>query len=229
MAVTHVGVSAVASAASGNMTVTPPTTQTDDIMILGVTARDNVAITLPADWTIFSETNNGASCRVTLAWKRCVGAEGQFTVTHTAGANILGAVSVYRGCAEVGSPIDAFAALTGAQTFASAIKPTAPNCMVVFFIGVQANVTVAAPYRAVDPLILTERFNGTTGSGGNTTLAVLADGVKSKAMGTSTGVARTATTATNVSVLIALRGEPRAIMRTGKIVRSSGKLIQGAV
>jgi hypothetical protein len=133
--ITFIAASTNAAAASGNLTVTPPATGTDDIMILAVTTHDNVAVTLPAGWTIYQEANNTTAMRATLAWKRCVGAEGPFTITHVLGDGIVANVAVYRGCIGVGSPINASGLTANASSStctAAAISSTVNDCMLVF-------------------------------------------------------------------------------------------------
>jgi len=135
MAITFVNASANAAAASGNLSVTPPATITDDIMLCAVTSHDNVAVTFPANWTIYQEANNGTGMRATLAWKRCVGAEGAFTITHAAGDGIVANVAVYRGCKRSGSPINASVLTSNASSStctAATITSTEDDCWLVF-------------------------------------------------------------------------------------------------
>ena len=161
MAISFVNAGTLGEASSGNITVTPPTTQTDDIMILGVSSHDNVAITLPAGWTIIAEANNTSALRATIAWKRCVGAEAAFTVTHSAGDGIVGNVSVYRGCTTENNVIHKFSQLANASSSTctgTAIIPVIDGCMMLFIMhdsdngasSAQAGVTLGN---------MTERFD----------------------------------------------------------------------
>lgn len=127
--------SANAEAASGNLSVTPPTTVTDDVLVLAVSTHDNVAITLPAGWNIYQAANNGTGLRATLAWKRCVGAEGAFTITHTAGDTIVANVENFRGCQELSSPINASVLTNNASSStvtAATITSTKNGCRLFF-------------------------------------------------------------------------------------------------
>src|SRR3990167_3324051 len=158
-----VGVSADATAASGNLSVTPPTTQTNHIMLCAVTANDNVALTFSAGWTIYREGNNTASMRVTLAWKRCTGAEGAFTITHPAGGFVRANVAVYSGCVATGSPINASSLRHESGGFsiivtADAITPSVPNCLIVFTMHGPA-ATGSSAQVATDPASFTERID----------------------------------------------------------------------
>ena len=135
MAITFVAASANQAAASGNITITPPATITDDIMICAVTSHDNVASTFPLNWTVYREGNNTTAMRSTLAWKRAVGAEAAFDVTHAAGDGIVGNVAVYRGCITESGVINA-SILThngsSSTCTATTITSTVDNCMLVF-------------------------------------------------------------------------------------------------
>ena len=142
MSIVFVGASANAAAASGNLTVTPPATLTDDIMICAVTAHDNVALSFPAGWTIIDQSNNGTGLRATTAWKRAVGAEGAFTITHTAGDGIVANVAVFRGCTTESDVINANLLTNNASSStctANAITPTVNECMICFTMHDQDN------------------------------------------------------------------------------------------
>jgi len=159
MAISQIGQSANAAAASGDITVTPPTTIDNDIMILAVSSHDNVAITLPAGWTIYQEANNGTGLRASLAWKRCVGVEGAFTVTHTAGDGIVGNVSVYRGCTTESDVIDASILTSNASSStctANSITTSVSGAMIVFTMHDSDNGASSAQ-AATDPATFTER------------------------------------------------------------------------
>lgn len=141
MPITFVAASANAAAASGNLNVTPPATVTDDIMLCALTTHDNVASTFPIDWTPVVDVTNTAVMRIAVWWKRCVGAEGIFTITHTAGDTIVANVAVFRGCfGDPGaSPIDNIGLnWTSQQNAASStvtagtLTPTQGGCMAVF-------------------------------------------------------------------------------------------------
>lgn len=161
MAITFVAASANAAAASGDLSVTPPTTQTDDIMILAVTSHDNVAVTLPAGWTIYQAGNNTTAMRSTLAWKRAVGAEGAFTVTHTAGDGIVANVAVFRGCITDATVINASGLTHNASSStctATGITTTVAGAMILFTMHDSDNGASSAQ-AATDPATLTERFD----------------------------------------------------------------------
>jgi hypothetical protein len=167
MAITYVGVSNDAAAGSGDVSVTPPVTQTNDIMICAVTTHDNVAVTFPAGWTIYQEANNTTAMRATLAWKRCTGAEGAFTVTHTAGDGIVATAIVFRGCLASGSPINISVLTANASSStctAATITTTVAGCWLLFTMhdsdngssSVQSSANLGA---------MTERFDNSSNLG----------------------------------------------------------------
>lgn len=161
MAISFVAASANAAATSGDLSVTPPTTQTDDIMVLAVTSHDNVAVTLPAGWTIYQQGNNTTAMRSTLAWKRAVGVEGAFTVTHTAGDGIVANVAVFRGCATDSTVINASGLTHNASSStctATGISTTVAGAMILFTMHDSDNGGSSAQ-AATDPATLTERFD----------------------------------------------------------------------
>src|SRR3990167_8899469 len=166
--ITYVGASARVNAASGNLTVTPPTTQTNDIMICAVSTADNVALSFPAGWKIYQEGNNTAGLRSTLAWKRCTGAEAAFVITHTAGGQIVANVAVYRDCVATGSPINTSSLqhnASSATCTAAAITPSIPGCLTVFSMH-SAGPVASSAQAATDPATFTERFDNTGGGAG---------------------------------------------------------------
>jgi hypothetical protein len=75
---------------------------------------------------------------------------------------------------------------------------------------------------------LLERFNNSTGAGGNTTIIVLTDGPKSEEIQTETGPPRSGSTGTNVCVTITLRPMPDILMSSLKVLRDgAGNIITG--
>ena len=167
MAITYVGVSANVAASTGNLSVTPPATQTDDIMVCAVSSHDNVVLTFPDGWTKYQELDNGVALRSTLAWKRCVGAEAAFTIIHTAGDGIVANVIVFRGCVATGSPINASSmqanTLSSICTAAS-ISTTEADCEIIFTMH-DSNNGESSAQTCTDPGALTERFDNASALG----------------------------------------------------------------
>lgn len=162
-----VAASANASAASGNLSVTPPTTKLDDIMICAVTSHDNVALSFPAGWNIYQEGNNTAVMRSTLAWKRAAGVEGAFSITHTAGDGIVANVATFRGCDQISNPISASVLTHNASSStvtAATVSPTVNNCHLLFTMHDSDNGASSAQTSA-NFGGLTEIFDNASGSG----------------------------------------------------------------
>lgn len=166
MAITFINASANVEAASGNLTVTPGATVTDDILLLAVSSHDNVGISLPANWTIYEQANNTTALRATLAWKRAVGAEGAFTITHTNGDGIVANVANYRGCVRTGSPINASVLTANGSSStctAATITSTVHNCMLVFTMHDSDNGASSAQSSAnLGSMSSRERFQNTS-------------------------------------------------------------------
>lgn len=227
MAITFINSSSNTSATSGDITVTPPTTQTDDIMILAVSTHDNVGISLPANWTIIDQANNGTGLRATTAWKRCVGAESAFTVTHTAGDGIVGNVAVFRGCSTGTNVIHKNLLTSNASSStctASAIVPTTDNCMILFTMHDSDNGASSAQ-AATSPASFTERFDNSSNDGLDEAVS-LASGLQTSA--TTTGTATGSLSLgpdVNSGTLIALLPQ---ILATTKTLTSTAR-IQKAV
>jgi len=161
MAITFEGVSANAAAASGNLSVTPPVTNADDILICAVTTHDNVALSFPAGWTIYQEGNNTAAMRSTLAWKRCIASEGAFTITHTAGDGIVANAILFRGCLTTATPINASVLTHNASSStctAATITSTVDGCMLFFSMHDSDNGAGSAESSA-NLGAMTERFD----------------------------------------------------------------------
>jgi hypothetical protein len=233
VAIRFVNVGAVASAASGNLSVTPPATVSGDIMVCAVTSLDTVACTFPAGWTVELQGNNG-TITATVAWKRAVGAEGAFTITHAAGGSILARVANYRGCIGSGNAVN-FSSLSSnaASTQCSVVaSPTDPNCMVIFTNHLNANTTGFTNHFAKNvrgnPRLM-ERFlrlGDTAGSGSNTIFVDLADGFQPMPFSGLLS-ATVSASAANYAGVVVLRSARSIVMRGGKIGKNVNKVVVG--
>lgn len=123
--------------ASGDFTVQAwtalGTILANDILIISVHTKDNVALTFPAGWTIIQEGNNGATSRSTVAWKRAVGADGSVAVTHPAGGAVTYGQAVYRGCKASGNVVNTSSIShnsSSSTATASTITTTVDGCLV---------------------------------------------------------------------------------------------------
>lgn len=184
-------VSAAVAAGSGNITITPGATVTGDLMLCVVTSRDNVALTFPAGWEIVFEGNNSTSLRGTCAVKTATGVEGAFTVTHTGGSGIIGAVVTYSGApgglsAVVASGLTANGSVV--TVTANPLSDIIPGDMVVFILYSNSNTTWSGAVGGSPP-VLAERLDANQGGGtGDRVMIGLADGIKTLGnTGTVTG------------------------------------------
>lgn len=161
MSISYVGSSANTSSPSGGLTIVPPPTQTGDILLLATSARDNTklgipgddaSIGVPMDWIpiMFSMTH-GTKLTANLYYKRAVGVEAPFSITHSGGL-IVGNVAVFRGV--FGGPGESPLGFASAQynsvsnCISPSITPTGPNCLYVSVVhdsdcGVSSNPTNA--------------------------------------------------------------------------------------
>lgn len=217
-----INTSAVASATSGNVTVTPPTTVSDDIMVCPVSNNGTSGASFPAGWTTVISVTTG-SITATVAWKRAVGAEGSFTLTNNGGGEIVSRISNYRGCSRDAGLISFSDSNSVTATLCSAgLESTDANCMLVFTNHTVANTTGFSNFfirnSSSNPR-LRERFlqNGDTiGSGGNKTLLDLSDGIlEFPRSGLLT--ATLSASAANIGAVLALRPEKALIFESGKL------------
>ena len=205
MAITFVNAGTAATALSGNVTPTLPSGwAADDIHIILVHSFDNVSHTFPAGWTIIDERNNGANQRVTCAWRRAVGGDGNPTVTHSAGNSIIANIGGFRGCSTGASVINA----NGSQANASSatvtapdISPTVANCMIVFLGASSGSGSTFSSYSGTNPTF-TEGFDNTY-SGEDDSIC-LAYGIKTDTGSTGSRTATQTVASVNVGTLIAL-------------------------
>ena len=226
--ITVVGTSAVASAASGDVLVTPPTTVSDDIMVLSMAQRDTVVSTLPAGWTISQQVNTGVFSMV-MAWKKCVGAEAAFTVTHTAGAQIVARLTVYRGCMNTAGVVNVTGSITGGPVHIP-VTTTVSGGMAVFTLVMNANTAGFSNYSMrgfSSPNLLMERFltfGDNAGGGGNKTIVASADAIIPFAQSGTLGATKTGVVNPYLGYVV-LTPAPEILTITAKVARSPGQVV----
>lgn len=147
--------------ASGDLTVPYPTGESapkpGDIIVVGPYARDNVALSLPAGWSIKSAGNNGTGSRLTVAWKRYAEGDADTSVllTHAAGGTIYGRAHVFRGVVGAGDPWEAVAGPTSAaaadpQTLTPAsLEAVSAGAGLLVFAGLADNAATASNHFAI--------------------------------------------------------------------------------
>lgn len=204
MAITYNNISsAVWHSASGDLAMYANfSSQAGDIFIAVIASDDNVAFTLPASWTLISQTNNGAGQRMTLAWFRATGDHefDTFTFTRAGGSTAAGKIVSYRGCLAAGDVINASsvkANISSTTVDADAVAPSAANCMILF-----ASVTLGGStfgHSGTNP-VFTSRMDNWWG---NNTFT-LADGIRTTADSTGARTATSSIAGLSIGSLIAL-------------------------
>lgn len=164
---TYVGSGAAATAASGNVTpALPSNLETDDALILDITALDNVDCSVAVSggsgnaWTRKGAQNNGTGLRKEVWWKRR-GASDTDTaaaVTHTAGSKIGARVHAFR----VAGTSDPFEAFTFETTAAAAtgdfpdITTLSADATLLYGLGYGEDFSVGPSITAAQGLTLAE-------------------------------------------------------------------------
>lgn len=141
--------------ASTSKSLTVPTHATDDVLLLFVTQDANTAITGPSGWTAIGAQTNGGTGVTSAAWykKAASGAE-TCTITTTDGwcSILLNLKDV-----DTTTQLDA-SSFTGQATAASqfsnsAVTTTTADCLVLYFVGLDAVATAAHTNPGVMSLI----------------------------------------------------------------------------
>jgi hypothetical protein len=242
-AITFVAAGALAedSGAGGNITpALPAGILANDILVLVISAADNIVCTLPAAYTKKLETNSGTIGRQTVAWARATGTDTAPLVTHAAGNAIGARILAYRGCITTGDPFSAAVANAVAQGVSTTITATtitpANNEMVLLITSAFDNNTSSFPstqsgQSGTNPTFTERIDDSTNGLNTNGWCRAAADGISN---GTATG-SRTSTLAvamsaagTSVGSLLALK-LPVAGGARPKPIRIVGAALRGTV
>ena len=130
MAVTFVAAGAIASDVTGaaSFTPTPPTHQTDDILIaIALNVGNTQLSTITEGWTLIGEYTSGSVAGASW-WKRAVGAgTAGPTITATT-TDAFGIVYAYRGCVTSGTPYDTPPSMDGTGIAAGVNIPGNIQC-----------------------------------------------------------------------------------------------------
>ncbi len=151
------------TAGSGDITINSPTgVQANDILIMFISNLDNVTVTVPGGWTKEFDTANGTTMHSVVAWKRATSTESgySYTVTHTAGSSIVGAIAAFSGASTTGNPFTATttkANTTASHTItASGTNVSIANSAVIFAGHMGDDGNANAAINCTDPTGLTE-------------------------------------------------------------------------
>ncbi len=192
-------------AGSTHLVLTAPTgTQSGDVLIAQVVINSaSSVITAPSGWALVLATKSGSSVEEATFYKAATASEpASYTWTFGASQPATGAITSYSGVNAV-APIDAksgkYNSSTATATFAQ-ITTTAPNDMLLAFVGVSGNTSVTPPAGFTEVYDL----RNTASSSGKT--AEMSQSLKASAGLTTVGTGKEDTLAvSNLTQLIALR------------------------
>lgn len=206
MAIQFIAAGTAGTGGSGNVTpATPAGIYSNDVLILIVHSRDNVAHSVNSGYAEIVQGNGNTTNRLSVWWKRTTGIEGTNTVTHTSGDSISSRIYAYRGCYPWGNPWHVAGSVqsnAGDPISTSAITTLINNCMILHVFGSQDNNT----WGTFTGCATTNR-GGATDSAGTDDSVNLCEGVQGLAGSTGVAGASQATLGPDagVSVLIALQ------------------------
>jgi len=163
----------IAGSSGGNVTVTVPSHQANDILLIQVLVRDtNDTITWPLGWTELATVDRGTTARYWWAWARAASNNAYPTVQvnkSTGNGDTYAAVSVYRGAATSGSPWDAVGTPntgTGAAHTLNGITTTTADTFVIASLcGEDNNTATGTTFSATDPATLQQILYVESGEG----------------------------------------------------------------
>lgn len=165
MAWSFVGVSAVAEAASGNLTLTEPAgVASGDLLVAAISYRSNAAFTLPSGWSLVAtqqssgNTSTGQATSIgsgVMAYIVRGGSAPDLTFTRTAGDVALGHIVAYRG--GHATPYDTGSANTMPSNSLTVTTPSLTTAeadeLLVAAGCIQNNFTASGFLAATDPAI----------------------------------------------------------------------------
>ncbi len=214
-------VGAVATAASGNLTVVPPSgIANNDICVIVVNESDTVTPTITG-YTQKNTQTQGTALRQTVFWKRSSGSESNTTVTRAGGNSAAAYMIVVRGAAQSGDPFDVVSsqANTSSATVTSPnVTPAADPACTLFLASEEltGNTSGAPTYQVWSGTYPTfqELVQGANGLGSNEISCAAAWGgsTATSAYGarTVTVVGEAATPTGNIGTIAVLLGNPLA-------------------
>jgi len=176
---TYVTKATMQAAVSGDVTVTLPAHQTNDILLLLVNIRSNTETISVSGWTAFTGTPFTRSTveRYWLYWLRAASGSETNPLVDTDGttANIYAQVYVFRSAITTGDPWEVVgAAATGTADPASCtgITTLPANSLVVVPLGYPDNNNASITTTGTDPAAYAELYDeSTTGDDGSLTMS----------------------------------------------------------
>jgi hypothetical protein len=194
-----VGVGTVASAVSGNVTLTLPSgIAAGDLLLCMVESHDNAAPTFPTGWTRLYRNQPGM--QYSTAWyKSATATEVSPTVTHatasSGGGSIIAQCSAYRNVL-LAAPTYSGVASTGANVKTGTVTTTLANQLMLMAVHLNQGATTTSGWSMSVPggLTWTPQFASTTTLGSGTPVAGSSLGLYSATK--ATAGSQTALTAT---------------------------------
>jgi hypothetical protein len=156
----------IASATSGDITVTLPAHATDDVLLMMVWVRSNAeTIPDPSGWTIITGApfTRGTSTRYWLWWKRATSGAETNPLIDTDGttANIYGAAINFRGAITSGNPWEVVGTATTGTTdpaVITGITTLTAESLVVAAVGGEDDNNASIITTGTDPAAYTEHY-----------------------------------------------------------------------
>lgn len=204
--ISFINAGTAAAVASGNATPSVPSSIfTNDILVLVIHSRDNVACSVSNNYTSKVVGNGNSTNRLEIWWKRMTGNETAPTITHTAGDSLIAQIFAYRGCIASGDPFDVVgtvASNAGSPISTAAITTTVNDCIILHAFGSQDDNT----WGTFTGATTTSRGVTSNSLGTDNSMGVI-EGSLSKYGSTGTAAATQASLGPDagVSVLVALK------------------------
>jgi len=166
--ISHLAAGAAASAASGNVTPTLVSVESNAFLICLVEQHDNVAISFPAGWTQLYSISTTATHRASAFYKMSAAAEANPLISHAGGNSIIAQCSTFRGV-DSSNPLDVayaaqYAASSTSVTSGSLTTLTANDWM-LYAMHVANNPTITVAPAGAGGVVWTQRFYSSTALG----------------------------------------------------------------
>lgn len=143
MAITYVTSTGESHDNDGTIYITYPSVQADDIIVALIYTGGATGCSTPSGWTLVKEISTPPNLQ--LFWKRATGSEsGNQWFVGASNDQIMGAMSVFRGCITTGSPFDDGFTNSGTDDTMEVSLTTAPDvndCMILACYGMDDDHT----------------------------------------------------------------------------------------
>jgi len=160
---TFQAISAIAASTGADVTVTLPTHQADDILLLSVVVRDQNDTITVSGWTQIATVDRGATSRYWWFWKRAASASetNPLVDKSTATGNTYAAVITYRGAITTGDPWEVKGTPqtgTADPMVLTGITTLSDDSLVVAAVAGEDNNNASITTTGTDPAAYTEHY-----------------------------------------------------------------------